>query len=383
MLIGLEVAASLTLLIGAALMAETAVRMLQVEFGIRPANVTTTSLALRQRSFPDPGSRVAFYDRLLTRLAAMPGTTSVALGDWWPLQGSRPRRVETGGAMPVVGAANPFAVTTEYFDTLGMTIREGRSFSADDRPGSEPVAIVSQSLAARLWPDRRAIGEPLTIHSDGADEFLTTPIVVGVVNDVRQSHADTDLSDVYLPLAQRAGRFAFVYLRGAWSPTWESDLRSAVASVDREVAVGPPRALDLGLEQERTRPRFLAYLLTVFAVFATVLALVGMHGVIAYAVKQRQREIAVRLAIGANSRSVTRMFVRHGLVVLGGGIGGGLLGAVALSQVLRSQLHGVRPAEPRTLAAAALMFAICGILAIWWPAWRAASTDPVLVLKEE
>ena len=187
----------------------------------------------------------------------------------------------------------------------------------------------------------------------------------------------------WLPLPQRPGRFAFVYLHGVQSPTWESDLRAAVASVDAEVAMGAPQALAFGLEQERSRPRFLAVLLTVFAAFATVLALVGMHGVIAYAVRQRQREIAVRIAIGADARSVTRMFIRQGVLVLMAGIATGTLGAIGLSQVLRSQLHGVRPAEPRTLLLAALVFAVGGMLAIWWPAWRAASTDPVLVLKEE
>jgi predicted permease len=382
-LIGVEVAASLTLLVGAALMAETAMRMLRVDFGIRPDNVMTASLALRQRSFPDPASRVAFYDRLLARLASLPGGSSVALGDWWPLQGSRPRRVETMGDTPVTGGANPFAVTSAYFDALGMSIRDGRAFTPADGLGSEPVAIISQSLAEQLWARTRAIGQRFTIHPDGAEEVQATPVVVGVVNDVRQSHSDTDLYDVYLPLAQRAGRFAFLYLQGTQSPTWETELRSAIASVDSGVAVGAPRSLAFGLEQERSRPRFLALLLAVFAAFATVLALVGMHGVIAYAVRQRQREIAVRIAIGADAGSVTRMFLRHGLVVLVAGIATGILGAIGLSQILQSQLHGVRPAEPRTLALAALTFAVCGLLAIWWPAWRAASTDPALVLKEE
>lgn len=382
-LIGVEVAASLTLLVGAALMAETAMRMLRVDFGIRPDNVMTASLALRQRSFPDPASRMAFYDRLLARLGSLPGGSSVALGDWWPLQGSRPRRVETMGDTPVTGGANPFAVTSAYFDALGMSIRDGRAFTPADRLGSEPVAIISQSLAERLWPQTRAIGQRFTIHPDGAEEVLATPVVVGVVNDVRQSHSDTDLYDVYLPLAQRAGRFAFLYLQGTQSPTWETELRSAIASVDSGVAVGAPQSLAFGLEQERARPRFLALLLTAFAVFATVLALVGMHGAIAYAVRQRQREIAVRIAIGADAGSVIRMFLRNGLVVLVAGIATGILGAIGLSQILQSQLHGVRPAEPRTLALAALTFAVCGLLAIWWPAWRAASTDPVLVLKEE
>ena len=114
-------------------------------------------------------------------------------------------------------------------------------------------------------------------------------LVIGVVSDVRQSHADTDLKDVYLALAQRADRFAFMYLRSPRTPSWRSDLRAAVAAIDREVAVGTPRWLSLGFDDERARPEFVASLLAVFAAFASVLALVGMHGVIAYAVGQRER----------------------------------------------------------------------------------------------
>jgi putative ABC transport system permease protein len=156
-----------------------------------------------------------------------------------------------------------------------------------------------------------------------------------------------------------------------------------VTRVDAEVAVGAPRPLALGLEQERMRPQFLAYLLTVFAILASVLALVGMHGVIAYAVRQRQREIAVRIAVGATSAAVTSMFLRDGLWVLTGGVVVGLAGAVGLGRVLQSQLHGLQPVEPRILAAASIVFVLCGLAAIGWPARRAAAVDPSLPLKEE
>jgi predicted permease len=380
-LIGLELAASLTLIAGAALMTETGIRMLRLDFGIDGDDVITASLALRQRSFPDEASRAAFFDRLVNSAEGVAGSSVVALGDWWPLQGSRPRPVITSGTEPISATANPFSVTAPYFRAIGMTVVDGRAFTAQDRLGSEPVAIVSQTLAERLWPRRRAIDEQLTIELEPGQRAHAR--VVGVVNDVRQSHSDADLSDVYLPLMQRPGRFAFLYVRAPRASGWETDLRAAVARVDPEVALGAPRALTLGLEQERARPRFLAYLLSTFAVVAGMLALVGMHGVIAYAVRQRQREIAVRIAMGANRRSVATMFVRQGSVVLAAGLLAGVAGAVGLGRVLQSQLFGVMPDEPRLLGGAVVLFGLTAFAAMLWPAWRAASTDPVLVLKEE
>jgi ABC-type antimicrobial peptide transport system permease subunit len=153
--------------------------------------------------------------------------------------------------------------------------------------------------------------------------------------------------------------------------------------VNAEVALGTPRALLLGIEQERARPQFLAYLLTTFAAFACILALVGMYGVVAYVVRQRQREIAVRMAVGADARAVTMMFLRGGSLVLAGGLTVGVAGALALGRVLRSQLYGVQPAEPRVLVIAVLAFAAAAMAAMLWPAWRAAAIDPSIVLKEE
>ena len=381
-LIAVEVAASLTLLAGAGLMAETAVRMLQVDFGINSDRVVTASLALRQRSFPDEASRATFFERLTTELSQIAGRTSIAFGDWWPLQGSRPRRIQSTGSDPVQTGGNPFAVSSDYFTILGMAIRDGRAFSVHDRLGGEPVAIVSETLARRLWPSRRAVGEHVSIVLE-ENQSPIAALVVGVVNDVRQSHTDNDLGDIYFPMAQRPSRFAFIYIRDVRSAVSDTDIRAAVARVSTEVAVGASRLLAEGLDQERARPRFLAFMLTTFAAAACVLALVGMHGVIAYAVRQRQREIAVRIAIGANARVVTAMFLRQGVRVLTCGLAAGLAGAWALGQVLESQLFGVRSAEPHVLGIAAILFAVCGTAAIAWPAMRAASTNPVLALREE
>jgi putative ABC transport system permease protein len=381
-LIGVEIAASLTLLAGAALMTESALRMLVVDFGVEADRVVTAGLAVRQRSFPAVSDRADLYTRLERELEQLPGGSSVALGDWWPLQGSRPRRVETGGSAPATATANPFAVSPRYFDTLGIRLLEGRTFTAQDRFGSAAVVVISAALAARLWPGAQAVGQHLTIDGDG-DEPSVTATIVGVVSDVRQSHADDDLLDAYLPLAQHASRFAFVYLRGAATPSSESSLREAVARVHPEVAVGVPRLLADGIEQERARPRFLAYLLSTFAIFASAVAVVGMHGVIAYAVGQRQREIAVRMAVGADPRTVIMMFLQYGVVVLIAGIGAGLAGAFGLGRILQSQLHGVQGWEPRVLAAVTLLFSASALTAVWWPAWRAASLDPVSILKDE
>jgi putative ABC transport system permease protein len=382
LLIGIEIAASLTLLVGASLMVESAVRMLRVDFGIAETNVVTASLALRQRSFPEESDRAAFYARLQGELRAVAGTPAVAFGDWWPLQGSRPRRAVGSGSAARETTVNPFAVSPAYFQTVGIRMRDGREFTDDDRLGSPPVVIVSASLASQLWPETPAIGQHLTIYADGEGPPLTAA-VVGVASDVRQSHADMHLLDAYLPLAQRPSRFAFVYLRAPQHASWEADLRGTIARVNPEVAMGTPRPLGDGLEQERARPRLLAYLLTAFAVFACALALIGMHGVIAYATRQRQREIAVRIAVGASARAVAAMFVKHAVFVLSVGLAGGLAGAIALGRVLQSQLYGVRPTEPRVLGTAAAVLGAFALAAVIRPAWRAASTDPAEALRQE
>ncbi|HJU42649.1 MAG TPA: ABC transporter permease [Vicinamibacterales bacterium] len=383
-LIGLEVAVSLTLLAGALLMTISALRMLSVDFGIRAMDVTTAGITLRQQSYPDVQTRAAFFERLIDRLTTLSHGRTVVMGDWWPLQAPPRRQFETSAGTTVPGGA--VGVSAGYFDTLGVRIIEGRAFDRTDRIGSEPVTVVSESLARRLFASTRAIGETLRISTVPQAERPETTVyrIIGVAADVRQTYGDVDLLDAYVPILQTAGRFAFVYFPIASpTPSWEREVRSAVANLDAEVGMGVPRALQSAIDQEHLKPRVLATMLSAFAVFAALLALLGMYGVVSYAVRQREREIAVRIAVGADRRSVTSLFVRQGGSVLAAGVLVGALGAIGMGRILDSELHGVGRADPLVIGSAAALLACCGLAAIWWPARRAAATDPAAVLKTE
>ncbi len=386
-LIGLEVAVSLTLLASALLMTISALRMLAVNFGFHAQGVTTASISLRQQSYPDPQTRGPLYERLIDRVSTLPTGRApgagVAMGDWWPLQAPPRRQFETDAGTSIQGGV--VGVSAGYFDALGVRITAGRQFIPADRIGSESVAVVSESLASRLWTSS-AIGQTVrisTLPQTGAPETIVAR-VVGIAGDVRQTHDDADLLDAYVPFLQTAGRFAFLFLPvAAVTPSWERDLREAVASVDAEVAVGTPRALQSAIDQEHLKPRVLAWMLSAFAAFAALLALLGMYGVVSYAVRQREREIAVRIAIGADRRSVTGLFVRQGGVVLALGVLAGALGALGMGRILDAELHQVGRADPLVIGSAAALLGAGGLAAIWWPARRAAATDPAAVLKAE
>jgi predicted permease len=374
------------------MMIRSVIRMVHVDFGIRAERVLAAPLTLRQRSYPTATDRLAFYERLLPRLPEIPGVQSVSLGDWYPLQQPRTRDVfaEAGGTGSKAGRGAPapvLAASPGWFETLGVSIVAGRGFTAADREGREPVAIVSQSLARQLWPEGGALGSRVFVS---ADDETNVPgrsmarVVVGVVRDVRQTQADENLADVYVPLLQRPSRFAQIYIRTAGAPmAWLPALRSAVRDVDPEVTLDRAEPLQAGIAAQSARPKFLASLLATFALIAGLLALVGVYGVIAYAVRQREREIAVRMAIGADPVRITRLFLSQGLMVLASGLGLGLIAAAGAGRMLQSQLFGVTAGDPGSLIVACSAFASAGILAVWWPARRAAATDPAIVLKEE
>ena len=276
-------------------------------------------------------------------------------------------------------------VSPDYFNVVRVPLHEGRLFTPADRVGTEPVGLVSRTLATRLWGPTGAVGRQLRVapaanSPPSARPFTVT--VVGVVGDIRHAHTDNDLADAYLPLLQSPTPSAFVYLRVSDAVGAERDLKRLLGSIDGEVAFGASRPLAEILDVQRAGARLLAYLLVVFAVFAASLALVGIYGVVAYTVKQREREIAVRLAMGADGRRITRMFLGQGAVVLAAGLMLGIGGALGLGRILRAQLFGVQPADPAVLLGMTIAFALCGLAAIAWPARAAAAVDSATALKE-
>jgi hypothetical protein len=273
----------------------------------------------------------------------------------------------------------------DYFNALRIPLHEGRFFTAGDRIDSAPVVLVSRTLATRLWGASGAVGRQLRIApapNSAPTARAVDRTVIGVVGDIRHAHIDNDLADAYVPILQSPFPGAFVYLRAPDPAAAERDLKRLLNSLDGEIAFGASRPLAEILDLQHAGARFLAYLLVVFAVFAATLALVGIYAVVAYTVKQREREIAVRLAMGADRRRITRMFLGQGAVVLAAGLVLGIGGALALGRVLRAQLFGVQPTDPAVLGGMTLAFALCGLIAIAWPARAAASLDSATALKE-
>jgi putative ABC transport system permease protein len=384
-LITVEVAACLTLLVGAGLAIRSATSILRVDMGFDPGNVVVGRFSLQQRAYPEPPARLAFLDRLLSRTGELSGVQGLALSNVWPLQQNITRDVGNAAAATFPIRAGVAGVSPDYFSVLRIPLEDGRAFAASDRLGSQPVALVSRTLAMRLWGTSRAAGQQLRMApapNSPASAVPTTYAVVGVVGDVRNTHTDNDVADVYVPLLQTPSMGSFVYLRVSDAAAAERSLKGLLGSIDNDVAFGASRRRAADRPSPPAGARLLASLLMVFATFAATLALVGIYAVMAYSVKQREREIAVRLAIGADRRQITRLFVRQGAVVLSIGLVIGLGGALALGRVLRAQLFGVEPTDPVVLAAMTVAFALCGLAAISVPARAAASLDSAAALKE-
>jgi predicted permease len=386
-LIAVEIAASLALVAGSTLMVRSVVGLLRTDLGFSGERILNASVTLRQNKYPDDAARLALFERMDSRLSAVPGVESVGMTTAWPLQAGNPRPLTVPDAPAGTGTrAAVQAVNDDYFATLAIPIVAGRAFTSGDRSGTDAVAVVSSSLARRLWPAGDAIGKRILVPQDRdeGDPVTVARVVVGIAADVRQIPADADLADAYVPILQTPGRFTVALIRTAGAPaTWLPQIRTAFRDIDPEIAVQRSRPLMEAMDEAMSRPRFLTWLLTAFASIAAALALVGAYGVIAYAVRQREREIAVRLAIGADPSRITRLFVRQGTRILVAGLAAGLLGVLVGGRVIESQLFGVSSHDPLMLAAAVVALGIAGLLAIWWPARRAAMTDPAIALRAE
>jgi len=306
---------------------------------------------------------------------------------YWPPFVEFPRlsvEATDGGAGTALSAGGT-VVGARYFTTLGLQLRAGREFTRADAPGSEPVAVISQALADRLWPRQDPAGRHVRVieQTPARSRPGVWRTVVGVVADVRQTYSDTDPSDVYIPFAQASpGRFNSFYIRSDRSPSsLLASAREVAAEIDSHAIVNAPRPV-AGENRRLAGTRFLTSLLIAFAVVAAFVASVGIYGVTAYAVQQREREIAIRMSLGAPAGALVWMFLKDSGAVFGAGVGIGLVGAVGVGRVLRSQLYGVQTFDLPTIAAASSLLLATALVATWWPARRAAARSPVAGLRE-
>ncbi len=379
-----EIAACLSLLVGAALMVQSGLRMLGTDIGIDASDVTVTSFQLNQTAYPTPAARRAALQRVTESANEMPSVTGLALANSWPLQQAPEREVTPAGAGATPARTSFQHVSDGYFDVLRIPMLDGRAFGPQDR-GAPFRVIVSRTLAERLWPGERAVGRSLTVAPSPQAPAGTPPAtveVIGVAGDTRHSHLDTEAADMYGALSQVGGTAAFVYLRSSRPTNALEEFRASLARIDPDLSAGSPRQLADILDQQRAGPRFLAQLLVVFSAAAALLALVGIHGVVSYAAAQRRREVALRLAIGASRADITRLFLGQGVWMVAIGLAAGLLGARGLAQLLGSQLFGVSAGDPVIIGGTAAAFGLCALIASLGPARRAGATDPAVALRE-
>ena len=275
------------------------------------------------------------------------------------------------------------AVSAEYLRTLEVPIITGRPFSEANVSGAERVVLISQQLAETWWPDGTAVGQRIAFPGSerDADPWWT---VVGVVADVRWQGPASEGTTLYVPLAQQLGAIDAMTLivRSSGDPTLVGDnLQAVVASLDSETPVSRIRAVDDIMAQAFSRPRFTTVLVLGFAALGVVLGMLGVYGVVAYTAARQQRDIGIRLALGATRTNVRARFVRQALAFAGVGIVIGEIGAAVLMSSLSSQLFGVGPWDPFTYAAVPVLLVALAAVAAWLPTRRATTLDPAAGLR--
>lgn len=382
-----QVGLALVLLAGAAVLLTSFYRLQQVDLGFSPDGVMTFEVHLPAARY-DAAARAAFHPELIRRLAGISGVTSAAATSRLPATGtyhSWGTRAMTG---PLAGDEDAPSVPGEqrvvegaYFEALRIPLLEGRLFDDRDVPDSaEPVTVLSRTTARRLFPGTHPLGH--TIRAGGQER-----VVIGVVEDVAMDPEGTPAPGVYHLHRQFAGNrnWALTYLlRTRGDPVDVlAAARAVVAEMDPELVLHRPATLAAVLGRGTAHRRFAMVLMLAFAGVALLLASLGLYGVLSYAVRQRTRELGVRIALGARPSHVQRLVLRQAAVVIALGIAGGTAGAMVLGRWLSSLAFGVDPSDPRIIAATAFLLAMVALGSSWLPAWRASRVEPRIAMEAE
>jgi putative ABC transport system permease protein len=329
------------------------------------------------------------YRAVLSRAAGIPGVQSAAVVDKLPFAQSvwgmavrvQGQFEDNKHTLPDLGHFQQ--VTPGYFATMGIALRRGRDFTDIDRAGQEPVAIISESVARKFWPNEDAIGKRIGYPFDSP--WLT---VVGVVPDTKQdSLRDTSTTSIYTPWAQRtrvSSTELWIVARASGDPTAIGGaIRGIVHDVDRSIPVSDVRTMDAVVSESVRTSRFVTLLVASFATLALLLGAVGIYGVMSYLVSQRSREMGIRLALGASRRAVIGLVVRRAAMLAAVGAVIGVIASLAATRSLRQLLFGISATDPLTLISVPLLFLAVAALASYAPALRATRVDPASALRAE
>ena len=391
MLVGIQVALSLLLLVGAGLFVRTLRNLESLGPGFPTGRLLTFSINPSLNGYSDEQTK-SFFERLNLNLQTMPGVTSVGLSTMPILKGYAWQNAVLGkdfeGApieqQPVLSEVGP-----DYFATLGIPIIAGRAFTAqDDVPVNNKdykYAVVNENFAREYFPGRNPIGQRFGLVDDMVPVAPDIE-VIGVIPD--RKHRDlreTPPSQAYFPYFQGPHfRFMNVYLRTQADPRlMEDELRRRMRQFDPHVPVVGLETVNEQIEYSLRTERLVASLSGVFGGLATLLAVIGLYGVMAYVVMRRTREIGIRIALGALRSDVIAMVMREVTLLIGAGLAAGMVLALALADLIRSQLYGLNPRDPLTFVGSAIVLIVAAGLAGFIPALRASSVDPTNALRQE
>jgi predicted permease len=384
-----QVALAVLVAAGAGLVVRSFIALQQVEMGFTTERLLVVAMTLPSSVAPERPARIALQEAIVERVRALPGVAAAATLPARPFSGRRgwDAMYTAEGQSNEKQASNPWVnfevVGTGYFTTLQMPVRRGRAFTAADNEDATRVAIISGGVARHSWPGEDPIGRRIKLGApDGPAEWHT---VVGVVDDTRYRELAHARPSLYLPIRQFGGPvpMTLAVRSRESSATLLPTLRAALAQVHPELILVSGARLRELMAEPLARPRFSALLLGTFGAAILLLAALGIYGVITTIVRQRTREIGVRVALGAHAGQIAAMVVRQGLALVALGTAAGLVAAFAATRLLRSLLFDVSPTDPGTLVAVVgLLFAI-GVAASWPPARRAARVDPVTTLRAQ
>lgn len=386
-LVACEVALSLLLLVGAGLMIRSLWLLQKVDPGVDPQNVLTMSVVIPGAKYTQPLQQYGFYDQLIQRVQALPGVESAGAVSSLPLTvwgTTQPITIEGQPMLPLSEQPEVAIrqITPGYLRAMRIPLRQGRAFSEDDVPDRPAVVLISESMASKFWPNENPIGKHLIMS------FFpkVSREIVGVVGDVKQRGLDVrePTQTLYVPLAQMPRTWMALAVRTRSQPNGElAEITTVVHEVDPEVPITEVSTMEEIMATSMSQKRFNMLLLGAFAGLALVLAAVGIYSVLSYTVRRRTREIGTRMALGAQIGDVLKMVVFEGMRPPALGILVGLVGAFALSRIVANLVYGVKPTDPLTFGAVAVILGTVALLACILPAYRAAKTEPMKALRDE
>ena len=389
-LVVLQLASSVVLALAAGLLIRSLIELNRIDLGFNPHNVLTAQLQVASTDYPQPADVVRFHRQVTERVAQIPGVRAAGsvrvlplartIGDW---------SIKIEGR-PYVPEENPNGdfqgVTPGYFEAMGVKLIRGRFLTAADHEEAMPVAVINDTMAARYWPGEDAIGRQFMMGTDDKP-WLT---IVGIVGTVRHNAVvEEPRAEMYVAHAQLPGhirsapRGMTLVVKVDGNPlAIAGQLRDAVRAIDRNLPVSDIRTMDDVAASALAQPRFVTFLLALFAGTALTLAAIGIYGTISLLVSERTQEMGIRLALGADGPTILKLVLGQGLLLTAIGVTVGLTGAVVLTRTLSGLVYGVGTLDPVTFIAVPVMLCMIALLACFIPAQRAAKVDPITTLRQ-